>query len=79
MQAAKDLCVNMCFHIVRLHISDKKQIFGKAIMKLNGFATKWTTQGILDMNGASLYVCITGPNDSLSFKCSAAFHLPATQ
>lgn len=69
----------MCFHVVRLRILDEKQVFAKPFINLTGFTTKWTTQGILDTNGSSLYVCIIGPNDSLLFNCSEVFHLPAIQ
>lgn len=77
-EAAKDYTL-MCFHVVRLRILDKKQIFVKRLTNLHGFTTKWTTQGILDTNGTSLYVCIIGPNDSLLFNCSEVFHLLAIQ
>ena len=77
-EAARDYIL-MCFRVVRLHILDKRQIFVKRFINLHGFTTKGTTQGIVDANGTSLYVCIIGPNDSLLFNCSEVFHLLAIQ
>lgn len=65
----------MCFHIVRLHISDEKQIFVQTILKLN----KVNTQGILDAHGTSLYTHAIGANDSLLVNCTEVFHLPAIE
>lgn len=73
----------MCFHIVRLHISDRKQIVCVCVCadhsKAQQLHYKANAQGILDTHGTSLYVSIIGSNDSLLFNCNEGFHLPAIQ